>query len=115
MELTSSRTWPELGDLPSILWQSGTKIGDPLLSIPGPGNPWSCHWYGKKSQVFFFSGAMSAAGSFLPTALEQFGGLRPQRLAGPLNVKFTGHGHVAAGRGVGLRSGLVERLGRRKV
>lgn len=46
-----------------------------------------------------------SAGSFLPTALEQFGGLRPQRLAWPPNVKFMGHSHVAAGRVMGLRSG----------
>lgn len=48
---------------------------------------------------------MSASGPFLPTALEQFGGMRPQRLAWPLNGKIMGLGQVGAGRGVGLRFG----------
>lgn len=50
---------------------------------------------------------MSAAGSFLPIALKQwrFGGMRPQRLAWPIHVKFMGHSHVVAGRSMGLRFG----------
>lgn len=46
---------------------------------------------------------MGAVGSFLTPGLEQFGGMRPQRLAWPLNGKIMGHGHVGVGRGVGLR------------
>lgn len=48
---------------------------------------------------------MSAVGSFLPIALEKFGGMKPQRLVWPLSGKIMAHGHVGAGRGVGLRFG----------
>lgn len=73
--MTSSRTRPELGDLPSILWQRGTKTGAPHFLLLGLGTPGVVTGMGESLKSFF------SAGSFLPTALEQFGGLRPQRLA----------------------------------